>query len=133
MQYVDSSALAKLYVAEPDSSVAERLLLADPVWSTAAHTEVEVRRVLSIRVAARNLADAKSDFARDWDRLAVVALDATTCRLAADLAETTGARTLDALHLAAASRVGAPVVRLVTFDARLAQVARSLGWSVVGA
>lgn len=63
----------------------------------------------------------------------MVALDDTTCKLAADLAETTGARTLDALHLAAASRAGAPVVRLVTLDARLAQVARSLGWSVVGA
>ena len=88
---------------------------------------------LSSRVAARNLAAVKSDFARDWDRLAVVALDDTTCKLAADLAETTGARTLDALHLAAASRAGAPVVRLVTLDARLAQVARSLGWSVVGA
>ncbi|MGI8681225.1 MAG: type II toxin-antitoxin system VapC family toxin [Mycobacteriales bacterium] len=84
-------------------------------------------------VAAQDLAAVKSDFARDWDSLAVVALDETTCKLAADLAETTGARTLDALHLAAASRAGAPVVRLVTFDARLAQVARSLGWSVVGA
>lgn len=133
MQYADSSALAKLYVAEPDSAAATRLLLADPVWATAAHTEIEVRRVLSLRVAARHLADVKSDFARDWDRLAVVALDDTTCKLAADLAEATGARTLDALHLAAASRAGAPVVRLVIFDARLASAARSLGWSVVGA
>lgn len=87
MQYVDSSALVKLYVAEHDSATAERLLPADPVWSTAAHTGVEVRRTLS----------------------------------------------LEALHLAAAARVGAPVVRLVTFDVRLGQVARSLGWTVVGA
>lgn len=101
--------------------------------ATAAHTEVEVRRTLSLRLPANKLADVKADFARDWGRLAVVALDDATRRLAADLAETTGARSLDALHLAAASRVGAPVVRVVTFDVRLAQVARSLGWTVVGA
>lgn len=55
MQYVDSSALVKLYVCEPDSATAERLLLADPVWSTAAHTEVEVRRTLSLRLPADQL------------------------------------------------------------------------------
>jgi len=55
-----------------------------------------VRRVLSLRVAAQDLAAVKSDFARDRDSVAVVALDDTTCKLAADLAETTGARTLDA-------------------------------------
>ena len=44
-----------------------------------------------------------------------------------------GARTLEALHLAAASRAGAPALRLVAFDVSLAQVARDLGWTVVGA
>lgn len=133
MQYVDSSALVKLYVRETDSATAERLLSADPLWVTAAHTQVEVRRTLALRAPPGKLTQLKSDFARDWDRLAVVALDAATCRLAADLAEGTRVRSLDALHLAAAQRVGAPVVRLVTFDLRLGQAARSLGWSVVGA
>ena len=63
----------------------------------------------------------------------IVALDDQTCAQAAELAETTRARTVEALHLAAAHRAGAPALRVVTFDTRLAQAARSLNWTVVGA
>jgi predicted nucleic acid-binding protein len=42
-------------------------------------------------------------------------------------------RTLDALHLAAAQRVGGPAMPFLTFDLRQAQAARSLGLTVVGA
>jgi uncharacterized protein len=42
-------------------------------------------------------------------------------------------KTLDALHLAAAQRVGGPELTFVTFDERQAEAARSLGWTVVGA
>jgi hypothetical protein len=40
---------------------------------------------------------------------------------------------LDSLHLAAAQRAGAPALRMVAFDVRLAHTARSLGWTVMGA
>lgn len=134
MQYIDSSALLKRYVAEPDSDHAVRLLAADLEWVTAAHTEVEVRRTLSVRLATAPTAleRAREAFDRDWRRMSVVQLDRNTCRLAAELAELTTARSLDALHLAAAQRAGAPVIRVVTYDVRLAQVARSLGWPVSG-
>lgn len=134
MQYVDTSALLKRYVREPDSDSAQRLLLADPEWVTGAHTEVEVRRNLARILGSDPGAhqQARRLFEQDWDLAHVVALDSQTCSVAAGLAETTGARTLDALHLAAAQRAGAPAVRLLTFDARLAQIGRSLGWSVVG-
>lgn len=120
----------KLYVRER-TAAAERLLSADPLWATAATPKVEVRRSLYSRTPAVKLRRVNSDFARDWDRLAVAALDAATCRVAADLAEITRARSPDALHLPAAQRVGAPVVRPVTFDGRLGQAARSLGRTVV--
>lgn len=134
MQYVDSSALVKRYVREADSDTAQRLLGADPEWVTAGHAVVEVRRALSLRLAEvpRRLREAQRFFEADWAALHVVALDADTCGRAADIAEATGARSLDALHLAAAHRAGAPALRLVTFDVRMAQVARSLGWTVVG-
>ena len=54
-----------------------------------------------------------------------------TCDIAADIAEMTGARTLDALHLAAARRLGGAAVPFVTFDVRQAQVARTLGLAVL--
>jgi len=131
-QYVDSSALAKLYVQEVDSDTAHRLLEADREWISAAHTFVEVRRVLSIRTDGRALAAARSDLLRDWERILVVELDGTTCASAAMIAETTQARTLDALHLAAAMRA-APGQRFVTFDVRQADAARRLGFAVIGA
>ena len=134
MQYIDSSALAKRYVHEADSDVALRLLASDLEWVTAEHTMVEVRRTLAVRFAgdASGATRAREVFEADWSALHVVALDGETCSRAAELAETTGARTLDALHRAAALRAGAPALRRVTFDTRLAQAARGLGWSVVG-
>lgn len=133
MQYVDSSALAKRYVREPDSDLANRLLDADPEWVVSAITEVEVRRVLALRLPPDRLIDARSSLLRDLERSSVVATDATTLGLAAALAEATGVRSLDAVHLASVQRLASRAMRLVTFDVRMAAAARALGISVVGA
>ncbi|MBI1944399.1 MAG: type II toxin-antitoxin system VapC family toxin [Deltaproteobacteria bacterium] len=131
MLYVDSSALLKRYVDEPDSARCEDLLLADPRWVTGRHTSVEVRRNLARALPQPAQAAALQAFAKDWRRFHVVELDAVTCERAGDIAQTTGVRTLDALHLAAAGRVGGGV-RFLTFDVRQAQAARALGMAVVG-
>ena len=133
MQYVDSSALVKRYVREPDSGLAIQLLDADADWVTSAVTEVEVRRVLAVRLSIDRVAAPRSAFLRDWERMAVVAADATTMGLASSLAEATGVRSLDALHLASAGRVSSRSMRMVTFDVRMAAAARTLGLSVIGA
>ena len=130
--YVDSSAWLKRYVAESDSDIAERYLLADTDWITARHTWVEVRRNLARLLQRRALAEAQRHFERDFRRTHVVELDETTCGLAAEIAEATLLRTLDALHLAALRRV-AHDLPLLSFDIRQAQVARSLAISVLGA
>jgi uncharacterized protein len=131
--YVDSSALLKRYVDEPDSDLAESLLGSDPSLLTARHTIVEVRRNLARLLDGRDLAAARSAFASDLEVLSIIELDEVTCEAAATVAEVTGVRTLDALHLAAAQRVGGPAVPFVTFDARQAQAARAIGLTVVGA
>jgi predicted nucleic acid-binding protein len=131
--YVDSSALLKRYVDEPDSDLADSLLRSDPSLLTARHTIVEVRRNLSRLLEGRDLATARSAFLKDLAALSIVELDEVTCEAAATVAELTGVRTLDALHLAAAQRVGGPAVPFLTFDARQAQAARALGLTVVGA
>lgn len=123
----------KRYLNEPDRNVSEEILLADPVWVSGRHTSVEVRRNLARLLEADNLAVARGHFATDWARMMVVELDKETCEAAAQLAEVTGARTLDALHLAAAERAGKGALSFVSFDLRLAQAARSLGWNVLGA
>jgi len=131
--YVDASALLKRYLDEPDSDDAEEYLSADSVWITACHTAVEVRRNLARRVSGSSLAVAKDNFALDWGRIQVVELDAAICESAADIAEITGVRSLDALHLAVARRVGGTALTFLTFDLRQAQAARTLGLTVIGA
>ena len=130
--YVDSSAILKLYVVESDSVACERLLDAHTGWVTARHTEIEVRRNLARLLSGRSLWQGQAEFAADWARMYVVELDRTTCAIAAELAEATGARTLDALHLGAAHRAGGGSLPLLTYDQRQAQAARALGWSVLG-
>ena len=131
--FVDTSALLKRYILEAESRSAERYLLAEADWVMARHAEVEVRRNLARLLSGRPLAAALTQFRRDWARTNVVALDDATCDLAAQIAEATGARSLDALHLAAASRVGGPTaLAILTYDVRQAQVARALGFTVLG-
>ena len=130
--YVDSSALIRRYVAEDDSEAAEAILLADPEWVTGRHTYVEIMLAIHRRLddSAREIASA--GFERDWQRTFVVALDDAVCRRAAELGAAVGARSLDALHLAAAERAGGHSMTIVTYDVRLGHAARSLGFGVVG-
>lgn len=130
--YVDTSALLKRYVEEPDSERAEELLGSDPELVTGRHTVVELRRNLARLLAPGAASAARRAFARDLSSLSIVELDAATCELAAAVAEQTGVRTLDALHLGAALRLGTGIT-FCTFDARLAHAARSLGFAVAGA
>lgn len=130
--YVDASALLKLYLDEPESDVAQRILLGAGEWVTARHTAVEVRRNLARGLEGPPLAAAQHQFSRDWENTAVVELTEEVCAAGAQLAEATGARSLDALHLGAAKVVGGGTLPLVTFDLRQAQIARGLGWVVLG-
>lgn len=130
--YVDSSALLKLYFDEPDSGRAEEILASDLDWITGRLTSVEVRRNLARELVGSDLAAARRQFERDWANTAVVELTLEVCEAAAELAEVTGARSLDAFHLGAAKVVGGGALPIVTFDLRQAQAARSLGWVVLG-
>lgn len=129
--YVDTSALLKRYVHERDSDVAINLMQTDAVLVTSRLTEVEVRRNLARLLDADSAQAAKRTFNQDLDAFALVSLDATTCSEAARIAEQTLCRSLDALHLSAALRAGSATT-VLTFDARQAQAARSLGLAVIG-
>lgn len=128
--YVDSSALLKVYLTEPEGDEVEQLLDREPDRSTARITLIEVRRNLKRLLRGAPLARSHAEFQRDWERLNVVEIDGELCGRAAEVAELTAVRTLDAIHLAAIERVGGP---LLTYDRRQAEAARSLGWDVVGA
>ena len=129
--YADASALLKRYVDEHDSDLAEELLAGDRELVTGRHTVVEVRRNLARLLSGTALTASRAAFADDLASLAIIEFDAATCELAATIAEQTGARSLDALHLGAARRLGTALT-FITFDVRQAQIARTLGFRVVG-
>jgi hypothetical protein len=129
--YVDASALLKRYVEEADSAACEEMLESDALV-TGRHTIVEIRRNLARLLPSERLAEVRGRFDRDLEAVSIVELDEATCETAASLAEVTGVRTLDALHLAAAQRVGGTALPFLTYDVRQAQAARSLGYSVLG-
>lgn len=129
--YADSSALLKRYIDESDSERAVDLLDSDPTLVTGRHTIVEVRRNLGRLLDTRAAVEARAAFSEDLAGFHLVELDATTCELAATIAEQTGVRTLDALHLGAARRLGGAITFL-TFDVRQAVAARALGLTVLG-
>jgi predicted nucleic acid-binding protein len=130
--YADSSALLKRYIDEPDSDRAVELLASDDELVTGRHTSVEVRRNLARLLEPSAAVTARAALLDDLAAFALVELDADTCELAASIAEQTGVRTLDALHLGAARRLGTALTFL-TFDVRQAQAARLLGFTVAGA
>jgi predicted nucleic acid-binding protein len=133
-QYVDASALLKVYVEERDSDEARALLADQARWASGRHTLVEVRRNLARLLDGAALREYRRWFETHWAEIEVIELSELVCERAAELAEVTRVRSLDALHLGAASAAGAEDgLPIVTFDRRLAEAARSLGWTVLGA
>lgn len=120
--YLDTSALAKLVVAEPESpALRSWLQSADrvPVACDLARTELQraVRRAAPDRMPlARSVLDA----------LTLTRVSTSVFEQAGRLEPST-LRSLDAVHLAAALDLGDDLEGLVTYDARLADAARIHG------
>ena len=117
--YLDSSALLKLVVLEPESAVLREFLrtYASRIASTLA--EVEVPRAL--RRAGYGAAEGRR--AREVvARIALVDVDRRILRGAAALGPPS-LRSLDAIHLATALSLGEDLAGIVTYDRRLAHAA----------
>ena len=130
--YLDSSALTKLLVPEPESNDLNAALADadDVIISDLALTEVASALGRRVREGTVTLAQARrlsAQALRLLDTCRHVELTPPIHRYAERLLLTAFSplRTLDALHLATA--VDAKAATMVTFDARLAVAARSQG------
>lgn len=126
--YLDTSALTKLVVREPETAALRDFLTShrDDDVMAAALARTELLRAILRRGAVDALPPAR----RLLNRIHLATL---TSKLLDDAAMTppTTLRTLDAIHLAAAQT--APALRaIVTYDVRLAEAASSLGMPVAG-
>jgi len=122
--YLDSSALVKLAVREPESDALRRHLRGRRPWVSSALARAELLRALLVggeeALAAGRRVLARCDLVRVNDRV----LNLAGTLLPLDL------RSLDAIHLATAERLREEVAELVIYDERLAAAARMLGHRV---
>ena len=137
--YIDSSALAKIYVPEPESDLLDEFLRGrqDLMISELAITEVvsavaRRRREGSLSAKQANeirnalLSDATSGSFQRLDLNPSVHREAERMLLST---ESVPLRTLDALHIALA--LSGAATRIVTFDTRMADAAALYGLGVV--
>lgn len=122
--YLDSSAIVKLAVLEPESEALRRHLRRRRPLVSSALARTEVLRALlpagDEAVAAGRRVLASLDIVRLNDRV----LDRAATLLPTTL------RSLDAIHLATAARLGSDLSEIVTYDDRMAEAARALGHRV---
>jgi predicted nucleic acid-binding protein len=122
--YVDSSAIVKLVMAEPESGALRRYLRHRLPLVSSALARAEVVRAIrpkgEARVQRAEEILAGIDLIRINDRI----LRAAASLLPPEL------RTLDAIHLATALDLRDELARLVTYDDRLSAAAEAAGCSV---
>lgn len=122
--YVDSSAVVKLAIREPESLALRRYLRTRRPLVSSALARTEVLRALlpagDEAVSRGRDVLQRLDLVRVNDRI----LNAAGLLLPAEL------RSLDAIHLATAQQLGRDVKVLVTYDDRMADAARQLGYRV---
>lgn len=122
--YVDASALTKLVLDEPDSVALRR-------WY------VETDQVLCSRIGIVETRRAVGRQPHDTAHLDVIIRSVEVVEFDVDIARQAATigpvslRTLDAIHLASAVRLGAAIDAFVTYDDHLAEAARSVGLSVI--
>ena len=117
MVYLDSSALVKLVVSEPESSALRRYLGGEPERASCALARVEVVRAVRGHGAA-----ALTRARRLLQRLNIVQIDEELLEAAAAL-DPRVLRSLDAIHLAAAQLFDAELTAVVTYDRRMTAAA----------
>lgn len=129
MLFLDTSALVKRYVAEEGSNRVLELMAGDRDWSASALAFTEARVTLChVGFDETTISSLSAALETDWDRFFVVPVDDLCLAQAIEIGCAQRVRTLDAIHLAAAERLGG--AKLVTFDARQREAAAALGLEV---
>jgi len=122
--YLDSSAIVKLAVREPESDALRTYLRRYRPWVSSALARTEVLRALLVAggdaLAAGRRVLARCDLVRVNDRILHLAGTMHPHEL----------RSLDAIHLATAERLREDIGELIVYDDRMAAVARQLGYRV---
>jgi uncharacterized protein len=123
--YLDSSAIVKLAVREDESVALRRYLRRRRPLVSSSLARTEVIRALLPGGEDAVAAGRKVLTRLDLIRISTGVLDEAALLLPVDL------RSLDAIHLATARRLGRDLGVILTYDERMAQAAMHLGHRVV--
>lgn len=123
--YLDSSALVKLVIPEPETSALRAELEG---WER--HVSSALVRTEVVRACARVSSTARRVAERIVASLDLLAIDESILDLAARL-KPLELRTLDAIHVASAQALGPAVGAVAAYDARLVEGARAASLATV--
>ena len=122
--YLDSSAVVKLAIAETESAALLKYLRRRRPLVSSALARTEVLRALLPAGKAAVSRGREVLLALDLVRINGQVLEAAGSLLPAEV------RSLDAIHLATAELLGDDLDRIVTYDARMADAAKQLGFRI---
>jgi uncharacterized protein len=120
--YLDTSAAVKLLMSERESPALRRWLRRRPGRASAALLKVELMRVVRRAEVPRLIAEAR----KLLTGVHLIRLDDALLERAADL-NPLELRSLDSIHLAAATSLGDDLAAVVSYDDRMLAAATSLG------
>jgi uncharacterized protein len=122
--YLDSSAIVKLAVREDESAALRAYLRRRRPLVSSSLARTEVLRALLQSGEDAVTAGRKALARLDLVRLSAAVLDEAAALLPVEL------RSLDAIHLATAGRLGRDLGAIITYDQRMAEAAAALGYRV---
>jgi predicted nucleic acid-binding protein len=139
--FCDTSALVKLYIAEPQADVmkklaaeAEAVVACRIAWAEY-HAAVS-RRARETPADSAAMETARQALARDWPHYVVMEITQAVVEKAGEFADTFALRGNDAVQLAAAHEAMAQSrlpLTFACFDARLSKAAKVLGMALPAA
>jgi predicted nucleic acid-binding protein len=125
--YLDSSALVKLFIDEPESEALRQFMhgeAGNAATSSLARTEVA-------RAVASHSDETLAIARRFLGACSEIALTRHLLDQAGELAHELGLRSLDAIHLACIEAARPFISEVITYDQRMASAARAQGYEVV--
>lgn len=121
--YVDTSAIAKLFIAETETRVLKKFLGENLV--TSGISRLEVKRVID-----RNPVLLEKAGIQVLDNFQFTEPDQTVFAIAESFRSMPYLRSLDAIHLATAIYIKPMISQFVTYDKQLARAAELMGFEV---
>lgn len=129
--YVDTSALVRRYLHDRHRAIVIDAMAREDAWCASSLVRSETQLALHrASVSARQQSELWRALRDEWEAFWVVPLDDRCMARAVEIGATYGVRIVDAVHLAAADRLPAPV-RYLTFDRQQIPAADALGFEVV--